>query len=509
MDRPATAQAKPAEATTPRSDLLLRELAALKDSDKTQNRQFLEQKLMVLALQLAGNLHIIFKIARLHNRTNAALKQPVEAFMLLVKNLSHDGRVVLRLHNDFLYLGDMHLKFTTQQVTMFLEFIDTLNKRNIGSLAFDAALTEEELREFAYLFVRSDPKTTKPADFTRTLRDQGIDTIEVEEASNLTIRFGEKNEKGKLLAIAFYLKALKTVGEIGESIKGGHVPSFRQAKRVVQNIVELMLTDEPALLGLTTLRCYKKYTAHHSVNVALLSLAIARRAGFPKDALADLGLAALLHDTGKASLPSELLNKPDEFTEEERQRMRNHPTDGVITQVWLRGIDNVSCRIAAAALEHHLYPDGSGYPVLAVPWKLSLTGRIVMIADHYDATASSRVYGRAAQPPEKVLLSMLEQSGRLFDPVLLKLFVNCIGIPPIGSLVLLESREFAVVLRPPQGQSHPDRPWVKVIVDARGNSVDGPLLDLAEVGADGQYARNISRVLDNTKFRFDSSKYFV
>jgi HD-GYP domain-containing protein (c-di-GMP phosphodiesterase class II) len=509
MDRPATVQAKPPEPTALRSDVLVRELAALKDPNKADDRQFVEQKLLLLGLQLAGNLHIVFKIARLHNRANAALTQPVEAFLLLVKNLAHDGKAVLRLHNDLLYLGDMELKFSIQQVTMFLELIDLLNKWKIGSFTFDTALTEDQLREFAYLFVRSDPKTTTPADLTRMVRAKGITTIEVEEAVNLTVRFGQKNERGKLLAIAFYLKALKAVGEIAASIKSGSVPSFRQAKRVVQNIVELMQTDVPTVLGLTTLRCYKKYTAHHAVNVALLSLAIAHRAGLPKEALADLGLAALLHDTGKASLPPELLNKPEEFSEEERQRMRNHPTDGLITLVWLRGIDNVSSQIAAAALEHHMYPDGSGYPVLRNPAKLSLTSRIIMIADHYDAMVSSRVYGRTAQLPEKVLLSMLEQSGRLFDPVLLKLFVNCIGIPPIGSLVLLESREFAVVLRPPQGQSHPDRPLVKVIVDAHGQAIDGPQLDLMDVGADGEYTWNIAKVLDNIKFRFDPSKYFV
>ena len=509
MDRPATVQAKPTEPTALRSDVLVRELAALKDPSKADDRQFVEQKLLLLGLQLAGNLHIVFKIARLHNRANAALSQPVEAFVLLVKNLAHDGKAVLRLHNDLLYLGDMELKFSIQQVTMFLELIELLNKWKIGSFTFDTALTEEELREFAYLFVRSEPKTTTPADLTRMVRSKGITTIDVEEAVNLTVRFGQKNEKGKLLAIAFYLKALKAVGEIAANIKSGSVPSFRQAKRVVQNIVELMQTDVPTLLGLTTLRCYKKYTAHHAVNVALLSLAIAHRAGLTKEALADLGLAALLHDAGKASLPPELLNKPVEFSEEELKRLRNHPTDGLITLVWLRGIDNVPSQVAAAALEHHIYPDGSGYPDLPSLAKLSLTSRIIMIADHYDAMVSSRVYGRTAHLPEKVLVDMLEQSGRLFDPVLLKLFVNCIGIPPIGSLVLLESREFAVVLRPPQGQSHPDRPLVKVVVDARGQAVDGPHLDLMDVGADGAYTWNIAKVLDNIKFRFDPSKYFV
>ena len=102
MDRPATVQAKPTEPTALRSDVLVRELAALKDPSKADDRQFVEQKLLLLGLQLAGNLHIVFKIARLHNRANAALSQPVEAFVLLVKNLAHDGKAVLRLNNDLL-----------------------------------------------------------------------------------------------------------------------------------------------------------------------------------------------------------------------------------------------------------------------------------------------------------------------------------------------------------------------------------------------------------------------
>src|SRR5207248_5492736 len=137
-----------------------------------------------------------------------------------------------------------------------------------------------------------------------------------------------------------------------------------------------------------------------------LSIALANRVGYPKEDLADLGLAALFHDVGKASISAEVLNKPGEFTEDEWAMMRNHPTEGVISLTRLRGITNLPGRMVAASFEHHMNYDFSGYPKLAVPWKLSLSGRILMIADCYDAMTSSRVYRREPMSPEKVLKIM-------------------------------------------------------------------------------------------------------
>ena len=118
------------------------------------------------------------------------------------------------------------------------------------------------------------------------------------------------------------------------------------------------------MLGLTTLRCHDQYTHNHSVNVSLLSIALANRAGYPKVELADLGLAALFHDMGKSTIPLEVLNKPGEFTEDEWAMMRNHPTEGVLSLTQLRGITNLPARMAAASFEHHMNLDYSGYPKL-------------------------------------------------------------------------------------------------------------------------------------------------
>jgi len=166
--------------------------------------------------------------------------------------------------------------------------------------------------------------------------------------------------------------------------------------------------------------------------------------------------------------------------------------------------------MAAASFEHHMNYDFSGYPKLTVPWTQSLTSRIVTIADCYDAMTSSRVYRREPISPSKVLEIMLNKSGQSFDPVLLKLFVNCIGIIPIGSLVMLDTNELAVVLKPAQNQGDAERPSVKVITDTQGTAIDdGRELDLTEKDDTGNYLHSISRLVDNTEYKFDTGRYFV
>ena len=152
----------------------------------------------------------------------------------------------------------------------------------------------------------------------------------------------------------------------------------------------------------------------------------------------------------------------------------------------------------------------SGYPNLTVPWKLSLTGRILMIADCYDAMTSSRVYRREPLTPAKVLKLMFAKSGTSFDPTLLKLFVNCVGIVPIGSLVMLDSNELAVVLQPAQDKENAERPYVKVVADPAGEPIeDGPEYDLTEKNEAGEYTHSIVRLVDNAEYKFDTSRYFV
>lgn len=514
MGAPATGS-KTSDQTGPgRASLLVRlftpeKSLAGKVAKGSEAGKVVDQQFMWLGTQLAIHLYILFKTLRIHDRTNTVVHQLVDIVLTLISTLAQDDVVVLRLQDDFLFLGDIYLKVSPQQFPIVTEFIDSLNARGIGAISFTPAVRAADVREFASLFVGSGATTVTVADLKRQLKDRGVQGIDVEAVTSRAIRIGGRNKQAKLLARHCYVKAVEAVGETVESVREGRVPYFKRVKRVIQNLVDLIMEEESVVLGLTTLRCHDQYTLNHSVNVALLSIALANRVGFSKAALVDVGLAGAFHDIGKVGIPLATLNKPAEFTEEEWEIIRTHPTVGVMVLARLRGATALSGRIAAAAFEHHMQYDLAGYPALAVPWKQSLTSRLVTVADAYDALTSSRVYRREPMAPANALKLMFAHSGRLFDPILLKLLVNCVGVLPIGSLVLLDSNELAVVTRCPQKHHDPERPWVKVITDVEGNPTEGPEVDLTEMGPDGQYQRSVAGLVDNTKYRFDTGRYFV
>ncbi len=476
----------------------------------------LAQQMIMLGIQLVTQLNVLIKTSRIYEPTNAALDKPVDAMLTLIKTMAHDRPVSLRLQNDFLFLGDSHLKVNAQQMAVATSIIDVLNSWKIGGITFSLAVESKDLRGFAALFVGLDHANNTLDDLRREITERKIDGIALEEQRQLQIRktpeLGGTDQKAqwKLNAKNGYAKLAGSVGALTQSAHEGGKVSFKQAKRAIQNIIDRMVDDETAVLGLTTLRCHDQYTHNHSVNVSLLSMALANRAGYPKADLADLGLAALFHDMGKSTIPMEILNKPGEFTDDDWAAMRSHPTEGVLSLSKMRGITNLPGRMAAACFEHHMNLDFSGYPKLSVDWTLSLTGRILTIADCYDAMTSSRVYRREPMSPSKVLKMMLSKSGKAFDTVLLKLFINCVGIIPIGSLLMLETSELAVVLKPAVDKANAERPFIKVITDPQGSPVDhGREIDLTEKDESGDFRHNIIRLIDNTEYQFDTSRYFI
>jgi HD-GYP domain-containing protein (c-di-GMP phosphodiesterase class II) len=184
------------------------------------------------------------------------------------------------------------------------------------------------------------------------------------------------------------------------------------------------------------------------VNVSVYSIAIGGRLGLSPARLAELGFGALFHDLGKAQLPRALIDKPDEFTEDDWRLMRRHPVLGAKALLDLRRPrDATLARAISIAFEHHLGLDGSGYPKLSPPRRQELFSRICAVADAFDAMTSGRVYAKRAMSPDEALRRMVQRAGTAFDPLLLRVFINAAGIYPIGTVVRLDDGDRAVVRR--------------------------------------------------------------
>ena len=141
----------------------------------------LDQQMVMLGIQLVTQLNVLIKTSRIYERTNAALDKPVDAMLTLIKTMAHDRPVTLHLQNDFLFLGDSHLKVNAQQMAVATSIIDALNAWKIGAMTFSLTVASKDLREFAALFVSLDPDNKTIEDLQREITARGIAGITLEE----------------------------------------------------------------------------------------------------------------------------------------------------------------------------------------------------------------------------------------------------------------------------------------------------------------------------------------
>lgn len=162
-------------------------------------------------------------------------------------------------------------------------------------------------------------------------------------------------------------------------------------------------------------------TGEHIVRVGRLSETIGRVLGLSEEVLFLLRHAAPLHDLGKIAIPDAILRKPGKLTHEERRIMRQHTLIGA--QI-LEGCPYPAVEMARQiALTHHERWDGRGYPCRLKGTEIPLWGRIVALADAYDAMTHDRPY-RPAKPLEEAVEEIRTQRGKQFDPIVVDAFLE-------------------------------------------------------------------------------------
>jgi HD-GYP domain-containing protein (c-di-GMP phosphodiesterase class II) len=255
------------------------------------------------------------------------------------------------------------------------------------------------------------------------------------------------------------------------------------------------MTNRFAMLELSGLKDYDEYTFFHSINVAILSLALGSTLSTDRRFLNSLGVGALMHDIGKTAVDLEVLNKPGSLDSDEWESVRLHPLYGAEAAATIPGLDRASVVII---LEHHMRYDMDGYPSRHPRRPQHLASRVVAVADAYDAMTSRRSYS-IARLQDQAMGVLAKNSGTAFDPVLVRLFVQLMGVYPPRSVVRLSSGEVAIVLRP--GESDVLNPVVRVIAGADDELVEPFDLDLA-VPAEAQ-DRTINACLDAVGMNLD------
>ncbi|NEX62329.1 HD-GYP domain-containing protein [Noviherbaspirillum galbum] len=276
-------------------------------------------------------------------------------------------------------------------------------------------------------------------------------------------------------------EATALVKSIMSDVRLGRAIEIDRVQPVVQNITESILRNPGALLGLVHIKDKDDYTFLHSVSVCTLMVAFCRSRGMKGEIVREAGMGGLLHDTGKAKVPDEVLNKPGRLTDEEFAIIRKHPRDGYDI---LKDIPKISDIVLDITLHHHERCDGTGYPDNLKQHQITMLAQMAAVVDVYDAITADRCYHKGMTPAEGVR-KLFEWSKHHFNAEHVQNFMRCVGIYPVGTLVMLESERLALVIEP-----HPTNmlaPKVKAFFNTRsGTRMTPEIIDLSKgFGAGG------------------------
>lgn len=428
-------------------------------------------------LRLLRQLFVALHTRRLRGADDARAVEGVRELAATLRELAAEcGPVRITRRGPHLLVDQMRIRPSAETRLQVRTVWRDLERLGAAGFEFAPEVTDDALAAFLDAYGKLESildaagartATTNAKGEERWLLDDPCETapgVTILPFSQDVVDEPAEGQDRRLSARRTFFRALGAARHIMRQSQNNRIPELRKSRAVVHEMVDTLVEEEFSLLGLSAIQNFDPYTFQHSVHVAVLSMAVGQRLGLPRTDLAQLGVAAMFHDMGKTRVPKKVLWKPGKFDRKEWNIMRRHPLSGARELLRYGGVSDLAVRVMLVSAEHHMRFDGSGYPRFGDAWQQGLLSRIVTMADCFDAMTASRIYMKRPFTPDAVVRYMIENSGRMFDPDLLRVFVGLVGFYPVGSMVRLESGELALVTEPPTGPAEVERPRVRMLV---------------------------------------------
>ncbi|MCX7207956.1 MAG: DUF3391 domain-containing protein [Proteobacteria bacterium] len=283
----------------------------------------------------------------------------------------------------------------------------------------------------------------------------------------------EHNKKQRAECAKAFSATLQAVRRIDEQLSQRPKETLAGAYHLVSQLLDSLLVDSDLVIHLMNDKSPSEAFYYHPLNVAVLSLILARDMQLPKQDIHTLGMAALFHDIGKAQLSGRIVLKTDPLTSAETKIYQQHCLWGVNA--------GKAAGLPAAVLhiisQHHEMCDGSGYPKHLKMAEIDPLARILSMVNCYD-NYCNRLNPADSLTPHEALSLMFSQQKAWFDPIPLNLMIHSMGVYPPGSLVMLSNDCFALVMA--VNSAKPLKPVVLVYNSDGSNTSndDAVLIDL-------------------------------
>jgi HD-GYP domain-containing protein (c-di-GMP phosphodiesterase class II) len=459
---------------------------------------------------LFHSLYRVIQALRIHQDNNQLVKTCLADFQAVVSRLNFLEPITVQVSEGRFFVQGERIQYRKEVIKLINGMLRFFQRRGLVGLTLHPSVqgvSLDDLLSFMRLLVRSEEKEDPAGWLLLETKGDRFPWVTPLRGTKLKReRVGDLRLKAK----STYFHAMSSVKEVAQRISYQGYAGVRKSKRMVQNMLDCLAEDEALFLCLSTIKDYDDYTYAHSVNVAILSLCLGNRIGLSRSSLEHLGICGLFHDLGKVEVPREILTKPGRLTENEWTEMRKHPMASVRQILKLRASHEVKSKILLAPFEHHVKFDLSGYPQTDLKRHVSLFGRILQIADVYDAITSPRAYRPYAMSPDQAMTHMIEGAGKDFDPILLKVFTIMMGTYPVGSLLELDTGELGLVVDYPMETGGNDPRLILMQKDASGKLQRGVLACLSEkVAETGAHRRNIVRSLNPALYGIQPASFIL
>ncbi len=338
-----------------------------------------------------------------------------EAFAFLQAALAAEEEIVLLLIEDELVCNK-----TPLDGSLYLsKFIKIFHEKGIEHLRF---LQQVELDELRLLIVSLSRQAAKESGI-RSSAHIHLGRLDILDDSAEADKAKEGDKKASLSFEEISRFEKEVFAEVYECAKENRAFGMAGINEVVSASIHAFEKMAGSLRLLEEILALGEYTFTHSTNVCILNLAQAKSIGIEGRLLHDVGVAALLHDIGKLSVPEEILSKPGALSTEERELINQHPVRGAHYLLDMPGVPKLA---VVCSFEHHMKYDGTGYPEVSIGWNQNLCSQITAVSDYFDALRTTRSY-RGALEYATVAAMLVEASGTFLHPVLTRNFLSILG----------------------------------------------------------------------------------
>ncbi len=293
--------------------------------------------------------------------------------------------------------------------------------------------------------------------------------------------------------------------QVVRDLRAGNPVNAGSVKNVVGALVESVLRNASAASWLVRLKKRDQIAYSHSISVCVLALTLGRYLGLAKKELNLLGVATLLQDVGKITIPLDVLSKSSRLEPPERRLIQDHVKQSV---AMIRSMKELSHDVVHITAVHHERFDGTGYPRGLCKSEISPLGAIAGLVDSYEAMTSLRPY-RKARTSFEALMELYDERNRAYSSGLIEQFIQCVGIFPVGGFVRLNTGEIAVVVQ--RNRIQQLKPKVMILTDGKGYKLQHPqTVDLsAQFLLPSRSPRSIDNLIDPSDYHIDPHELFL